>query len=280
VAQSGRMITVMMEESIESPESATDQETERAWNREIARRVSELDSGKAKTLSWQEVQQRISDRCPRTPETLLRFFDNEGYACSFVRGEIRFGLLDHYRVIEGSRQDDTEGRVAFEWNQKAPQVIIVNGKVVDRRESDQNIRYSGSSLNPYFILSTSHPEADVRELAEKFGQFVVRINDPQAFLERVKDCWRSHSWACAGSAWIAPVVYNKGGLLEPDPYLIAPSQYSYSQKPSTFEKEREFRFVLECTVGSRNNVNQYLTLTLPNCDDILTLERSPFGIKT
>ena len=33
---------------------------EATWNDEIARRIAELDSGKAKTISWEEVSQRIS----------------------------------------------------------------------------------------------------------------------------------------------------------------------------------------------------------------------------
>jgi putative addiction module component (TIGR02574 family) len=31
-----------------------------AWNDEIARRIKELDSGKAKTISWDEVQRRVA----------------------------------------------------------------------------------------------------------------------------------------------------------------------------------------------------------------------------
>lgn len=33
---------------------------EAAWNDEIARRIADLDSGKAKTVSWREVRNRIS----------------------------------------------------------------------------------------------------------------------------------------------------------------------------------------------------------------------------
>jgi putative addiction module component (TIGR02574 family) len=31
-----------------------------AWDEEIARRIDELDSGKAKTVPWDEVQRRIA----------------------------------------------------------------------------------------------------------------------------------------------------------------------------------------------------------------------------
>src|SRR5271167_481454 len=133
------------------------------------------------------------------PHTLLRFFDREDYARRFIGGEIRFGLLEYYQTVEGSRQDDMEGHASFEWN------------LASRGESYQNVHYSGSSLNPYFIFSASHPEADSRALAEKFGQFAVRINDPSALLERIKECWKGHGWALEGCAFIAPVEYNKGG---------------------------------------------------------------------
>lgn len=33
-------------------------EVEAAWNAEIEKRIAELDSGKSKTVSWQEVRRR------------------------------------------------------------------------------------------------------------------------------------------------------------------------------------------------------------------------------
>lgn len=35
---------------------------EAAWNEEIARRIADLDSDKAKTVPWEEVRQRISSK--------------------------------------------------------------------------------------------------------------------------------------------------------------------------------------------------------------------------
>ena len=37
----------------------TDEGVAEAWNKEIARRVEELESGKAKTVPWEEVRRRI-----------------------------------------------------------------------------------------------------------------------------------------------------------------------------------------------------------------------------
>jgi putative addiction module component (TIGR02574 family) len=47
---------------MESLDAAVDAGAESAWNEEISRRIAELDSGKAKTVPWDEVQRRISSR--------------------------------------------------------------------------------------------------------------------------------------------------------------------------------------------------------------------------
>jgi putative addiction module component (TIGR02574 family) len=54
--------TALVRSLIESFEEVADQGTERAWDEGIARRIAELDSGKAMTVSWEEVRQRISAR--------------------------------------------------------------------------------------------------------------------------------------------------------------------------------------------------------------------------
>jgi putative addiction module component (TIGR02574 family) len=43
-------------------EEVADHGAERAWDEEISRRIADLDSGRAKTVSWEEVRQRISAR--------------------------------------------------------------------------------------------------------------------------------------------------------------------------------------------------------------------------
>ncbi len=41
-----------------------DEGVQAAWETEIARRISELDSGKARTIPWQEVRQRNLAKLP------------------------------------------------------------------------------------------------------------------------------------------------------------------------------------------------------------------------
>jgi putative addiction module component (TIGR02574 family) len=47
---------------IESLDATVDEAAEAAWNQEIARRMEDLDSGKAKTIPWKEVRSRISSK--------------------------------------------------------------------------------------------------------------------------------------------------------------------------------------------------------------------------
>ena len=54
--------TALVRSLIESLEEVSDPRAERAWDQEIARRIQDLDSGKAKTASWEEVRQRMSAR--------------------------------------------------------------------------------------------------------------------------------------------------------------------------------------------------------------------------
>jgi len=189
------------------------------------------------------------------PNTLLRFFSQKEYALQFIAGQIRFGLLDCYRRIEGSRRDEKEGLVSGVWGEE---------------ESDQNIRYRGRSMNPFYILCTAHPDVEVPMMTTKFGAFVVRISDPPALLERIRPIWRKHPLAFADNARIAPVVYNKDELLKRDPHLNVPSDYSYSQKPKSNSCEQEFRYVLTCS-DTKRNFSDDLTLDVDNCRDICAL---------
>ena len=157
----------------------------------------------------------------------------------------------------------------------APELLLdrKTGDIAGQRESRQKIHYKGSSQIPYFILCTSDPKVSIPDLKRKFGPFVVRINDPRLLLERIKVAWQAHGWAFDGCAFIAPVTYDKDELLEPNPGLIAPLEYSYSQKPKrvgdlNYEEELEFRYLLKCSVEVTRTIKEFLILSVPNCRDI------------
>ena len=54
--------TALIRSLIESLEGAPEEGVEQAWEDEIKRRIENLGSGRAKTVSWEEVRQRISTR--------------------------------------------------------------------------------------------------------------------------------------------------------------------------------------------------------------------------
>jgi hypothetical protein len=91
-------------------------------------------------------------------------------------------------------------------------------------------------------------------------------------LEKIKFVWQKHPSALDDSAYLIPVTYNKDGIIEADPYLIAPAHYSYSQKPQSFQEEREFRYVLMCSVATERVLPDFVILSIPGCADLLTLE--------
>jgi putative addiction module component (TIGR02574 family) len=47
---------------LESLDQVVDADAELAWKNEIARRISDLDSGKAKTVPWEELRSRLAAR--------------------------------------------------------------------------------------------------------------------------------------------------------------------------------------------------------------------------
>jgi hypothetical protein len=93
------------------------------------------------------------------PQRLIRVFDKEKYANSFLRGHVRLGLMQHYRSIEGSRRDDSEGKSQFFWKVPGPRNVIdaETGDVIRQDPSDLNIDYGGLTITPYYILCTSLP---------------------------------------------------------------------------------------------------------------------------
>jgi hypothetical protein len=204
------------------------------------------------------------------PSSLLRFFHEEEFARQFVAGEIRFGVLEYYRGIADSRRDESEGQSSVYFNVKAPQLIIEKqtGRTIGATESDNSIHSTVSSLNRYYIMCTSHPEANMFRLARKYGRFMVRINSPKALLERIQVAWRSHDLAIEDGAFIAPVEYTKHELRDPDPLLLSPPHLTYSQKPRLYQEDREYRYMLKCKVDVERLWENHLTLILRDCGDI------------
>jgi putative addiction module component (TIGR02574 family) len=66
---------------IDSLDATVDEGAESAWEQEIGRRIADLDSGRAKTVSWEKDRGRISFAAPlvdyvrlRKPQEILPLF--------------------------------------------------------------------------------------------------------------------------------------------------------------------------------------------------------------
>ncbi|MDD5242935.1 MAG: hypothetical protein PHU49_02850 [Syntrophorhabdaceae bacterium] len=191
------------------------------------------------------------------PSYLTRFFEKEEYALDFIRGKIRFGSLSYYRHYEGSRGDKTEGLQFFTW--------------------DRGIRYQGSSVHEHYILCTSGPDVDIYKMKTEMGQVVVRIENPQLLLEKIRSAWSDHRLSIGDRpAEIAQVVYDKGGVHEADPFLIAPPVYM--QKPmQPFAGEKEWRYVLTCRLQTERTAKRSETRpVLESSSGIYYFEDSSF----
>jgi len=184
------------------------------------------------------------------PGSLLRFFFEEEHARQFVAGKVRFGILEYYRGIEDKRRDDSEGRSSVYF--KAPQPVHA----------------TYTSLNRFYILSTAHPETSIPCLTKKYGRFVVRIDSPIVLLERIKAAWQVHDLAVDRGAFVTDVEYTKDELREADPYFRSPPHLVYSQKPKSYEDDREYRYLIKCKIDVKRAWENHLTLTLPDCGDI------------
>ncbi len=190
------------------------------------------------------------------PNILRRAFKAEKYARQFMSGKIRFGLLHYYRQMEGYRRDETEGRASIRWN--------LSSQNPDRCD----VNYSGTSLDPYYILCTVHPTVCKCHLTANFGTFIVSINDPLKLLARICSAWKG-DLRSSSAPFITPVLYNKDELVSPPPYLLAPPCLVYAQKHAIHSKDREYRYVLGCKVGT--DKEPFITLDAGNCTDICSL---------
>lgn len=186
------------------------------------------------------------------PSTLLRFFSEEDHALQFMSGSVRFGVLEYYRKIEDVRRDSSEGR----------------SSVYFRLDASQPIHSTVVSLNRYYIICTAHPDVNIPSLARKYGRFVVRINSPLVLLDRIKLVWKEHVLAIRDGTFIAPVEYTKDELRDADPDLLSPPHLTYSQKPRSYEEDREYRYLIKCKIDAKREWESHLILKLPDCSDI------------
>lgn len=118
-------------------------------------------------------------------------------------------------------------------------------------------------LNPKFVLCCSRPGVDLGYLRERFGRWLVKIDQPRRLAQEISDYLGTLPYRFAGGIEGCPVHYNKGGKVRPGLTTNASTRLSYAQKPVAFIQDREFRFVaiVTGTPGSRFD-GDYLSIDL------------------
>lgn len=178
------------------------------------------------------------------PSFLYKAYTDERHARAFVdAGKVRLGALRQYQGIEDAkRRDSTEGEAHVRFRDIVTRIHFVpNSSETYTSESPGTMEAHSSLGNPMFLFCTSLPDVDTEMLKRKFGQFLVKIENPVQLCEDIHRAMESRGWKIRVAA--TAVEYTKGDIVEADPGPSGGARLSYTQKAKEFSEEHEFRFV-------------------------------------
>lgn len=192
------------------------------------------------------------------PSYLIRAFANEEYYLAFLKGKFRMRPLCYYRKIEGhpEREDELEGIGK----------VTVNGVTCTISEAGMM----------FFILCASAPDADTEEM----GKYRARISDPDKLVSLIIDFISSKPEYRGRlvNVQLQVVNYTKDDGLYPD-HTNSPLDSNFiviaSQKPKTYENEKEWRIVCSFTIGAvkaqpgESGEDVYIDIELDNVNGII-----------
>ena len=165
------------------------------------------------------------------PLFLYRAFKEDEHANQFLKGKIRFGLLDYYKNSEDdSRRDPFEGESSTYSGQ---------------------LHLKGGLCNPAYLLCTSGPDVDLNYLREKFGNYVVKITNPGQFRDDISNIKAFiPDVSISGNCDFKKVEYTKD---QDQPIGVEGTvrlRLYYCQKHSWFSPECEYRYVIKLKIGN------------------------------
>lgn len=188
-----------------------------------------------------------------SPTFLYRTFDNEDYAKQFVEaGQFRLSLLALYKEIEDqSRQDPREGKSSWHPRSDDSRVLAPQGK---------RPHVGGYDIHPLYLFCTAGPDAKLSHLRKKFGQWVVRINDPSRFLIDLDKATPAITNMTLIEIKLEPVSYTRDEELPIDPNSHEAYRLPYTQKSSSDRDDHEFRYIATAkpTIPAEGSPAHYL----------------------
>jgi hypothetical protein len=155
------------------------------------------------------------------PAYLYRAFSEEKYACEFMEeGKFRARHIMSYVKTENPNiADENEGRALWE--------TATGG--------------GGAAISPFpvYILCLAGPEVDLSHLRNRYGKYIVQINDPKRFVEDL-----AGSSALPASIHCVKVKYTDKHKLEQQPERDEKIRLTYSQKELRFARDCEYRIAV------------------------------------
>ena len=186
---------------------------------------------------------------PEKPLYLLRAFNEREYAEDFIqRGRMRAGRLQVYKRIEDAKRQDADegdGRLKIWGNVPVITLNRETGEFLSETNQPGYFNYSVSFINPTYIFCMAGPQVSVEYLAQKYGKFIVRIDEPQAFVEEITQ------YFAESVIWVklVKVRYDKDIEVQEPPDNEEGTMLSLAQKSSDFRDDEEYRLVVSMPGG-------------------------------
>jgi len=183
------------------------------------------------------------------PPYLYKGFTKEMYAMEFLeKGKFRLGLLEHYKTIEDdNRRDESEGK---------------SESIVKQYLPDFTLYLKGTHINPLYLFCTSGPDVDLEYMKAKWP-FVVKITGPEKLKNSLDENKPLNTkMEIVSKCKIEKVRYTKWEAVEIDPDSIEAVRLSYTQKPRSYEKECEFRYIVTALPTANHKPDRYLDYNL------------------
>jgi hypothetical protein len=165
--------------------------------------------------------------CGEYPEICYKAFDCREYAEDFMyRGIFRLNCLGYCRNMEDeSRRDSTEGY----GHTKEPGIVTVLWVSPNPAEKTILTKEQGCQEhhiehgNAIFCFCTCLPEVSPDHVKDKFGKYIVKIDEPKKLAEAINDYF----------------ISKEEKKLIPNERL----DMAYKQKPESFIRDCEFRII-------------------------------------
>lgn len=202
------------------------------------------------------------------PSPLYKGFVQKEHAESFLKhGIFMIRNLNYYRKIEDSqRKDEEEGEGKVEIIMERP-IVNFNQNTLKIQSINYElgpVYFGTTSINPRYIMCFSGPQVDLKNLAKKYGQYILRINQPDILVHEITSYLEQHL-NISDIIWLKciQVRYDKHQLIErlPEPASEERIEMSFSQKNPKDSWEYENRIVVTLPLTT-SNLPEYIRVEL------------------